>query len=60
MAGRPRIAENYQGDRKGTPVPYTKWLYKGPRVWYGRTLAVALPAAVAIALALQLLCNLFS
>jgi len=36
------MMENRQGDRKGTPVPYTKWLYKGSRVWYGRTLAVAL------------------
>ena len=39
---RTTMMENRQGDRKGTPVPYTKWLYKESRVWYGRTLAVAL------------------
>ena len=37
-----KLVINSQGDRKGTPVQYTKWLYKGPRVLYGRTLAVAL------------------
>ena len=29
---RTTMMENRQGDRKGTPVPYTKWLYKESRV----------------------------
>src|SRR5437588_12619631 len=37
-----KLVINSQGDRKGTPLQYTRLLVEPLRVWYGRTLAVAL------------------